>query len=274
MTDKEKFEQSGEASRPDNPEGHRFVKLGGGVGGGGAPHPDSPVIDLKGLRGWPEPVSTPGGPTMGDLREEFLRARFASGFTHDPTPPTATAAQIRDWWERINQIRREVNAAGLALEASIHHPGPEPWKKQGHVAELYGRPLAWEEEVIKATSRIKEGMEAAHKAMTPDYFGIEGPTLSEWLAQQGPGKVLKAHHQIRFHSSLSEQELLTMLEETKALSEVPIATDITPTQAMMKSLEAAGQKVLPYLLEDVFIPSCPVIGKQAPEAIDLSGEVI
>lgn len=275
--------------------GHKFVKVSASMG---KPHPDSPVIELK------------ERPSLAELWEQYGDDTPSIGFVRGLIPGASDMVVVpvevvEGWKARIQQLEQEIAAHGLTFSAVISNPGPEPWKgvpgkrvtlpnhdeqlmeelPPAGPACLYGRPLAWPEpsemsRELPGLPRTGMSIKAAHGALekqfasSPDYFGINGPTPSEWLAQQGPGKVMKGRQQIHFHSSMSEQELLAMLEETKAISAEPIATAITPTQAMMKSMAAIGERVRPYLLEDVYIESCPVIGKQAPEAIDLSGESI
>ncbi|MGL5215858.1 MAG: hypothetical protein ACRC8R_12080 [Aeromonas hydrophila] len=109
------------------------------------PSPSPQAIDLNELRQWGELVTTPSGPTMGQLREAFVanerehqEIQFAKHWNAAcQSIVTVPAAVVEDWKERITLLQREVASQGLNMTAVISHPDRKP-------AELYGRPLKWE----------------------------------------------------------------------------------------------------------------------------------
>lgn len=144
--------QSGEVYQPGADEGHKFVKAKAGAKRLDGhpllqirePNPSPQAIDLNELRQWGGLVTTPSGPTMGQLREAFVASerehqeiQFAKHWNAAcQSIVTVPAAVVEDWKERITLLQREVSSQGLNLTAVISHPDRKP-------AELYGRPLKW-----------------------------------------------------------------------------------------------------------------------------------
>lgn len=86
--------------------------------------------ELKGV------FRTPFGECVPESGEVYHPATSATG---DPIPHE----QVKEWWDRINEIRREINAAGLCFEAVIYNPPIAPFcGGQREPATLYGKPLA------------------------------------------------------------------------------------------------------------------------------------
>ncbi|MGL4755342.1 MAG: hypothetical protein ACRCXB_23525 [Aeromonadaceae bacterium] len=73
------------------------------------------------------------------------------------------------------------------------------------------------------------------------------------------------------------EELAEHLDRREAEKMQPLSDeswlDMLEGKLQIEPVQGEG-KVSPYLQEGIHIPSCPVIGKQAPEAIDLSEESI
>lgn len=243
MTDNQKIQQFGEAFRKcvdkSVGEGHKFVKVSASSD---TPHPDSPFIELRSL---PHIPSWAEASLAGEVNhQEFRRPHTA--YTHVVTVPIPV---VEEWKRRIAQLEREINAHGLRFEAVISNPG-DPWMATpGEPATLHGKPLV-------CKTKARHGM-----TIGADYFGMEGPTPSEL-------------HQMQ------EQELAAILEEQgPALAEHLDRREAAKMEGKLQiepgpSPNDVELKVFPYLQESVYIPSCPVIGKQPAETIDLSEESI
>lgn len=108
------------------------------------------MTDQQEFRGLGEPMSPPGGPTMAEVRKHYEEQRQFFAATSHPLP--VPIEQLVEWRERINEIRREVNAHGLHFEAVISHRDPA---SQTDPAILYGKPLAWSDnqKMIEALAR-------------------------------------------------------------------------------------------------------------------------
>ncbi|AWH14572.1 hypothetical protein [Aeromonas phage 13AhydR10PP] len=217
------------------------------------------------------------GPTCAEVAASIRKAHEEQapfvGFVHHQLDPNVIAVPTRtieEWKHRIEELRMEIERHGLRLTSVIALPdGQEAkaWGKPiGH--PVFGSPLADDFERFSL-------MERRQTSYKPE------PLIT-------PEMHLKAH--------LCEQELRTLLEELDEGQAFPpvqhikwtkpsvdlVMTDLQDpdgilNQGLADALDARELELdacYPYLRQDVNIPSCPVIGKAAPEAIDLSEESI
>lgn len=218
-------------------EGHKFVKV---KASSSTPHPDSPFIELRSL---PHIPSWAEATLAGEVNHQEFR-RHHTAYTHVVTVPIPV---VEEWKRRIAQLEREINAHGLCFEAVISNPG-DPWMATpGEPATLYGKPLFF-----------------------PDESELIGPLMEP---RQQVFKT-KARHGMSYQ--MQEQELAAILEEQgPALAEHLDRREAAKMEGKLQIEPVEGtDKVRFYLMESAHIPSCPVVGKQPTETIDLSEESI
>ncbi|APU01214.1 hypothetical protein [Aeromonas phage 32] len=178
------------------------------------------------------------------------------GFVHhqlDPNMITVPMAQMREWQNRIEALRAEVNAHGLKFETVISHP-------DGQEAKAGGRPVFG--------CRLEEFRDGYLAKWTPPSADMVMTELEDpdGMLNQGLADALDARElELRGLGAwpqFTEQEIATLLEEVE---ENLAAKPMTSTTFASPSPNDVEAKCFPYLQEDVYIPSCEIVGKGATD---------
>ncbi|MGL4355704.1 MAG: hypothetical protein ACRCTP_17865 [Aeromonas popoffii] len=197
-----------------------------------------------------KPIAVATTPRAGmSLGTDYFGIEGAGCAEWEPSPGDGAVvavpvSQMREWQNRIDTLRAEVNAHGLKFEAVISNPSPF---------------TGWD----------------------------HAPT--------GTAKMAPITVEQHIRSSLTEQEVGALLAEIEEWGEHGSPMRMVQTKAKVTPHSDDMNVCFPYLQEEVYIPSCQIVGKgvtdcckhligrldychecehEHDEPIDLSGESI
>ncbi|MGL4505854.1 MAG: hypothetical protein ACRCUF_08975 [Aeromonas sobria] len=230
------------------------------------------------------------GPSCAEWAKDSIKKSHEEGVTfkhainpsveHTVTVPMET---MNDWRRRIETLRAEVNAHGLKFEAVISNPSQlEGWDNAPSRKAKLITSLAEMDELLSRQPR-KWTPPSADFVMTelrdPDSM------LNQGLADALDAKELERQTYGTW-PTLTEQEIDTLLaeiaekQEAEPLKQItinPMVLEFGEPGSPMRMVQAkkwlaenvakspspndVEDKCFPYLQEDVYIPSCQIVGK-------------
>lgn len=211
------------------------------------------------------------GPSCAEWVKDSIKKSHEEGvtFKHAINPSvehtvTVTRSQMREWQNRIDQLRAEVNAHGLKFEAVISNPSPLTSLAEKPQLKKWVPPSA---DIVMTELEDPDSMLNQGLADALDAKELERQTFGTW-------------------PTLTEQEIDTLLaeiaekQEAEPLKQIainPMVLEFGEPGSPMRMVQAqkwlaenvaknpspndVEDKCFPYLQEDVYIPSCQIVGK-------------